>query len=220
MGRMDVDFRSLRKEVGLYEGVSSRKHKDILRAAEKLFAARGYDGTTTASIAGCAGVTERTLFKHFKSKELLYRRILFPLMFRTVVPEQMEKIKKLLDGQYGDLGEVLAGLIANRMEAFDEHGEKLKILSGELLHNDRMRGQFSALWRRHLWPEILQFMDRMKTQRLVRRDVDPAIGALVLIIVVMGFVFHSRFFSARSGKSSGHAVKQLAKIIMHGLAPG
>ena len=95
MGRMDVDFRSLRKEVGLYEGVSSRRHKDILRAAEKLFAARGYDGTTTASIAGCAGVTERTLFKHFKSKELLYRRILFPLMFRTVVPEQMEKIKKL-----------------------------------------------------------------------------------------------------------------------------
>jgi AcrR family transcriptional regulator len=40
----------------------------ILGAAAKLFAERGYMGTTTSAIASKAGVNEVTLFRHFDSK--------------------------------------------------------------------------------------------------------------------------------------------------------
>ncbi|SNS66661.1 transcriptional regulator, TetR family [Geodermatophilus pulveris] len=41
----------------------------LQRAAVTLFAAHGYAATTTEQIAGAAGVTQRTLFRHFRDKE-------------------------------------------------------------------------------------------------------------------------------------------------------
>jgi AcrR family transcriptional regulator len=40
----------------------------LLDAAGRLFAERGYEQTTSAEIAQAAGVTERTLFRHFDTK--------------------------------------------------------------------------------------------------------------------------------------------------------
>ena len=43
----------------------------ILKAAEKLFAKRGYGGTTTRDLAQAAGVAEGTLFRHFENKKAI-----------------------------------------------------------------------------------------------------------------------------------------------------
>ncbi|MDB9374381.1 TetR/AcrR family transcriptional regulator [Nodularia sphaerocarpa] len=41
----------------------------ILQAALKLFASKGFDGTTTRDLAQAAGVAEGTLFRHFANKK-------------------------------------------------------------------------------------------------------------------------------------------------------
>jgi AcrR family transcriptional regulator len=41
----------------------------IVAAAERLFAVRGYDDVTVAEVADAAGVSVKTLFVHFRSKE-------------------------------------------------------------------------------------------------------------------------------------------------------
>lgn len=43
----------------------------ILKAARKLFARRGYDGTTTRDLAHEAGVAEGTIFRHFENKKAI-----------------------------------------------------------------------------------------------------------------------------------------------------
>ncbi|NJL41898.1 MAG: TetR/AcrR family transcriptional regulator [Cyanobacteria bacterium RM1_2_2] len=43
----------------------------ILKAARKLFARRGYDGTTTRDLAQAAGVAEGTIFRHFENKKAI-----------------------------------------------------------------------------------------------------------------------------------------------------
>lgn len=43
----------------------------ILQAAQKLFARRGYDGTTTKDLAQAAGVAEGTIFRHFENKKAI-----------------------------------------------------------------------------------------------------------------------------------------------------
>lgn len=43
----------------------------ILQAAQRLFAAQGFDGTTTRDLAAAAGVAEGTLFRHFPNKKAI-----------------------------------------------------------------------------------------------------------------------------------------------------
>jgi AcrR family transcriptional regulator len=43
----------------------------ILDAAQRLFAAKGFDGTTTRDLAAAANVAEGTLFRHFANKKAI-----------------------------------------------------------------------------------------------------------------------------------------------------
>lgn len=52
------------------------RRKAIVSAAVPLFARNGFAGTTTRELAAAAGVSEALLFKHFPSKQSLYREIL------------------------------------------------------------------------------------------------------------------------------------------------
>jgi AcrR family transcriptional regulator len=54
----------------------TEKQEKILRVALKLFAAKGYDGTSTSKIAQVAKVSEGLIFRHFKNKEGLLNAIL------------------------------------------------------------------------------------------------------------------------------------------------
>src|SRR6266852_1041158 len=55
---------------------SDERRKAIVRTAVPLFARKGFAGTTTRELAEAAGIFEALLFKHFPSKQLLYREIL------------------------------------------------------------------------------------------------------------------------------------------------
>ena len=46
-------------------------HDKVLKAAQKLFARYGYDGTTTKELAETAGIAEGTLFRHFTNKKAI-----------------------------------------------------------------------------------------------------------------------------------------------------
>src|SRR5215469_16854408 len=55
---------------------SDDRRKAIVVAAVPLFARKGFAGTTTRELAAAAGVSEALLFRHFPSKQSLYREIL------------------------------------------------------------------------------------------------------------------------------------------------
>ena len=51
---------------------SEERKAAILRAVRRVFAEKGFDGTTTRALADAAGVSEALLFKHFPNKEALF----------------------------------------------------------------------------------------------------------------------------------------------------
>lgn len=61
-----------------------QRHKNILDVAIRIFNDRGYKAATTAAIAKEAGISEHTMYQHFKNKKLL-----FLACFRSIVDELM-----------------------------------------------------------------------------------------------------------------------------------
>ena len=83
-----------------------KKKQNIIRAAARLFAEQGYEGTTTLQIANEAGVTEPLIYYHFKGKDDLFSHILeksFEEYFsgleslKKVTGTQFNRIEGLID---------------------------------------------------------------------------------------------------------------------------
>jgi AcrR family transcriptional regulator len=55
---------------------ADERRSQLLRIAKRLFSEYGFENTTTKAIATAAGVTEAIIFRHFRSKEELYAKIL------------------------------------------------------------------------------------------------------------------------------------------------
>jgi AcrR family transcriptional regulator len=70
------------------------RREAIIRAVRKVFADKGFHGTTTRELADAAGVSEALLFKHFPNKEALYSAMqMFCSMEQD--PEKLERIQGL-----------------------------------------------------------------------------------------------------------------------------
>ena len=52
------------------------KRDDIVQAAMKLFADKGYEGTTMQNIAEAVGLQKQSLYAHFKSKDKIYFEVI------------------------------------------------------------------------------------------------------------------------------------------------
>src|SRR5881392_4211100 len=58
--------------VGLREWKKARTRREIADSAMQLFAQRGFDHVTVAQVAEAAGVSEKTVFNYFPTKEDLF----------------------------------------------------------------------------------------------------------------------------------------------------
>ncbi len=111
--------------------LTDRKHAAILDAAVAEFRASGYEATSMDRIAATAGVSKRTVYNHFPSKEALFMRILEDMMshahddadapYRPGAPLRTQlmalvrrKLQTLRDPRFTDLARVAiaAGLHA------------------------------------------------------------------------------------------------------------
>ncbi len=66
--------------MGLRERKRQQTRRELIRAAMRLFEERGYEETTVAEIASAAGVSTKTFFNYFASKD----EVLFPHLSRRI----------------------------------------------------------------------------------------------------------------------------------------
>jgi AcrR family transcriptional regulator len=181
-----IDIETLLAERELYENPLTEKQKAILDAAETLFAEAGFSETSTAAIARKAGVTEKTLFKHFPTKQLLLRRILFPLILHTLVPMQVRMMRKFFESAPDNFEGLFVGLSLNRWAELRQLGPRIKLVIIEILQDAHLRQQAQAIFLEHAWPTILERVEYFQKRGEIRQDISTKDIATLIATVVIG----------------------------------
>jgi len=139
----------------------------ILEAAERLFAAQGYNGTSIQEVAEAVGIRRPTLVYHFGSKDQLRIEVLTGLLSQW--QEQLPKV--LAASQSGP--DRFRSVMESAFAFFRAVPHRARLIAREMLDRpDEMR----ALFARHLEPYMQLVIDRIRDGQReghTRRDVDP-----------------------------------------------
>jgi TetR/AcrR family transcriptional regulator len=190
----------------------------IESAARRLFANRGYAGTSMAEIAAAAGVSKATVFHHYRSKRALYEALVGDAFagFR-------EQLIPLLDAEHD-----LQGSLREFTKAHAERMTRMQgtmrliareMLSGTAASSDLLSG--SEMPRN--FALLVDALRRGQASGAVRADVDPGL-AVFLLLAANWFLFQSSALVRRSPDlavtaSSEAYATELARLLYHGLAP-
>jgi AcrR family transcriptional regulator len=103
-----------------------RRRRQLLDVAVKVFADRGFHGTSMEDVADAAGVTKPVLYQHFSSKRELYIELLDDVGSRLV-----DEVTKAVAEAHGPRHQVEAGFEAYfRFVARQHHAFRLLFGSG------------------------------------------------------------------------------------------
>jgi len=113
---------SVQKEI-----TRENNQRNILQAAEKIFAQYGFKGATTDLIAKQAGLPKANIHYYFKTKALLYRAVLERIL------EEWSEAAKVFD-QFEEPKVALSKYIESKMEFSRNRPYASKVWANEVLH--------------------------------------------------------------------------------------
>lgn len=167
---------------------SEARSAEILWAAAQLFARRGIAAATTREIAAAAHTTERTLFKHFGSKDGLVRAVLEEAVLSHLAPLSLAGLTQAIAAFGGDLQAWHRALLASRLKDLSTAPELTRLLLVELLRDPAMREAFAAQWQAAAWQPLVQLFETLQTGGRVRRDISPQRLARHFLSLNLGYL--------------------------------
>lgn len=210
---------ALRREAARYARPSTAKEAAIVNAATQLFGERGYEATRTADIAAAAGVTERTLFRYFPSKEKLYRRVMFPVLLLEAVPRALTEAGELFgtdDYSYADWHRRVLRL---RVRAARESAPQYRLLIASVMSDEAVRGKVVQIWRDNVLPPLLSTVRRFQQRGQLRLELEPEVVARAIISLNIGYIFASALFAPEAKWDDAAEIEATVDLLLRGGAP-
>ncbi len=161
--------------------VAARKVQ-ILDAAARLFAEKGFHRTTTKDIAEAADVSEGTLYNYFENKE----DMLLGIMSRLV--ETQHLTASLIWSIPDDAREFLYTMLSQRKDFVKQDGAMLQSVFSEILVDPDLRQQY---YQELVLPnfELLEAHLHARRDLGQIRDVDLPLAVRILIALTTGLFF-------------------------------
>jgi AcrR family transcriptional regulator len=167
---------------------SAERRERLIEAAMRVFARRGFRGATSARIARAAGVSEALVFKHFGSKEGLYRAII------------ERKIEGLGEGIFpreaaarGDDEAVLRTMAGNLLGNMEQDPSLLRLLLFSALEGEAL----SAIFTEVRVTKVIRFLAdhlRRRMEAGALRAEDPELAAVLFLGQIAHFALCRQVF--------------------------
>jgi AcrR family transcriptional regulator len=181
----------------------------ILGAAERLFAERGYAATRTAEIARAAGVTERTLFKHFPEKEQLLERVAAEAMHAVSAAPPQDSVPFPV---------WFEALLRARIALAQARPHALRLVLVELLTSGAARKRFAPVWKRELWAGLVRSVARFQARGELRADLDAESLARMVLSLALGYLLSRTLVAPGLAWDDGREIARLLEVLQRGAA--
>lgn len=211
-----LTIEALRGEAASYARPRTAKEAAIVDAATRLFGQQGYEATRTAEIAAAAGVTERTLFRYFPSKEKLYRRVMFPALLVAAVPRALTDAGKLFGtdaDSYADWHRRVLGL---RVAAARDAAPQFRLLISSLMSDDALRRKVIEIWKKNVLGPLLATVRRFQERGQLRRELKPEALARAIISLNLGYIFASALLAPEVQWDDAAEIEATVELMLRG----
>lgn len=183
----------------------------ILDAAQRLFASRGYNGTTTRDLAAKAGVAEGTLFRHFENKKAI--------LVEVATQGWVELLTDLLT-ELSEMGsyKAVAQVMRRRMMRMHKNADMMRVCF--------MEAQFHPDLRDRIQSEVIAKMSDVAEaffetamERGIYRRTNPKVVARVFLgmFAVAGFSDETIMEPGASLKDVQDMAEGIADIFLNGV---
>jgi AcrR family transcriptional regulator len=167
-------------EIGQRASAGNRQ-ASLIAAAASLFAAKGFNGTTTKEIAKAAGVSEALVFKYFPTKRMLYAAILAE---KVTVNELLDVVEAAVTKR--DDHRVFTMIASYRIRS-DVDSTFLRLLLFSALEGHELSELFFGKHHKVFYDYLAAYI-RTRIKDGAFRSVDPLLAARAFI----GMVVHHR----------------------------
>jgi AcrR family transcriptional regulator len=183
----------------------------ILKAAQRLFATQGFDGTTTRDLAQAAGVAEGTLFRHFANKKAI--------LIEVATQGWVEILTDLLT----ELSEMasykaVAQVMRRRMWNFQKNADMMRVCFMEAqFHPDlRDRIQFEVIAK---MTDVAEAFFQTAMEKGIYRPMNTKVVAQVFLgmFAIAGFSHKTLMEPEASPQQMQEMAEGLADIFLNGV---
>jgi AcrR family transcriptional regulator len=195
---------------GVRDLVARARREQIIEAATRVFAEKGFRRATTREVAREAGISEGTIYNYFEDKDDLLMAILHRLN------ETERRAEDFEEGTATDFREFLEEYLRRRMSLIWENQEVFRVVLSEMLVNAELRDLYL---RRVIEPTMRMaeenFRSRMEQGEVRRTDAPLAmrsVAGAVLGLLVLGLLGDEEV-----GLRPGEIPNVLAGLLVHGL---
>jgi TetR/AcrR family transcriptional regulator len=154
----------------------------ILDAAERLFAARGFDAATIKHIGAEAGVNSALIYYYFRDKRGLHQAVL-----DRFGEELFARARTALDAAHS-AEDVVRAVVGTQSAMFAGYPQRARILARELIdHDAEHAGELLESLGRNVFARLRDAIAAEQRTGRFRSDLDPGYAALSTIAQVVYF---------------------------------
>ncbi len=183
----------------------------ILQAALKLFARKGYDGTTTKDLANSAKVAEGTLFRYFPNKKAI--------LIEVATSGWVEILTDLLT-ELSEMGsyKAISQVMLRRMLNMQENADLLRVCFIEAQNHSELKERIQSEVIGKMTDVAEAFFETAMSKGIYRQ-MNPKIVAQVFLgmFAIAGFSTETILDPESSPKAMQEMAEGIADIFLHGV---
>jgi len=195
---------------GVRDLLVAERREQILGAATRVFADRGFSRATTREVAREAGVSEGTIYNYFEDKEALLMAIM----------DKLNETERRSDDFRGGLATDFQGFfrayLRHRMDLIWENREIFRVVMAEMLVNAGLRERYL---REVVEPTMRiseeNFQERVRQGKV--RATDASLAMRVVAGSVLGLLVLGLLGEKEVASRWDEASRVLGELLLHGL---